>query len=75
MVRRTWPGSANSRSISILAGSETPRASPSHWAKPLPLPAPAADTTMSSGIRVRNPSAAKPSERCHRSSPLTGAHR
>jgi DNA invertase Pin-like site-specific DNA recombinase len=65
---------ANNSSISSLEAADTPSPSPSHCANPRPRSGSAEETTSRSGTSVRNPSAAKPSERDHSSRSLNRRH-
>lgn len=56
-------GRVNSCPMCSLEVVDTPIPSPSHCANPRPCVGSAAETTISSGTSVRNPSAAKPSDR------------
>lgn len=60
------PGRGRPKSCSTprLEAGDTPSLSRSRCANPRPRSGSAAETTISSGTRVRNPSAAKPSARC-----------
>jgi hypothetical protein len=57
----------NNCSTCCLDAAYTPSPSPSHCANPRPCSGSAEETMISSGTSVRNPSAAKPSERGHSS--------